>query len=246
MTQPVKYAGHSEGLMASGQGRAVDHNDRYTEGAGCFYFCNCAVAACVFCNDPVDRVVTHQGGVTGDCEGPARDDDCVMRQWRRLFWWIDEAQHVMVLGGRCKARKVHPADREQYAFGGAGQRLDGCVHIRHDLPIVFRLALPGLARQRDQGDAGCSAGRDRVLAHLHCKRVGGINKMRNAIFAQVGRETLNPTKAADAVVDRLRPRAGNAASVRQRCCDAGRGDGACKVARLAGAAEDQEVLVHGR
>lgn len=244
MTQPGHNFGDRVGFAAGGQIGALDHDDGYGKRAGGFELGDGAVAACVFCHQQFNLVMTQQVCVVRCCERPARDDDGVVRQRRRGIGRVYEAKDVVVLGGFGEFSQMHASDRKQNAGSGPVDRVHGGCHVRHTLPVVAWLLLPRRPGERNHRYASQCTGGYGVAAHLSGKRVRGVDNMRDTVCSDVAFQTGYAAEAADAMFDRLGARATDPAGIRQRCPQAGGGDGVCKGARFAGAAEDQEIVVH--
>lgn len=246
MTQPLQYRLDRVNFVLRWQLGSLDHHDGNAQRARGLQFGAGATAAGIFGDNCFNTVLAHQRCVIRHRKRAARYDDRMLWQRRRCCRRVNEAQHVVVVRLHGKAFEMLPAYRQQNARGRPGQRLHGTRDVGRRMPLITRLALPRPPRQGDQRNLDGLAGRNCVVAHLGCKRMRGVDDVRDAVFAKVGLQAFDTAKAADTVCNRLRSGSLDASSIGERCTDPGLRHGARKAARFGRAAKDQEVVVHGR
>lgn len=188
---------------ARGQWGAVDHQHRQVQAACRNQLGLCPAAPRVFGDNQVYVMGAHQSFIRGSVKRAAIKDDVVIGQRWRGVRRIDKAQKVVVLGLRSEGGQVQPAQRQQDAPGRAVEGLERGGNIGDALPSVAGLWRPGRAGQCQKGRAGQLRGFYRMGAHLCCERMRGVHQMRDGVVAQIGSQTINAAKAADAHRHRL-------------------------------------------
>ena len=241
VVEPLQHLGDAPDLIPRGQRRARHHQHGHTERARCVQFGLRATATGVFAHHKVDPVCAQQGDVARLVERAARDDDRVLRQGRRLVGCIDESQDVVVLRLHVESDQVHAAQRQQHALWCAAERCGSSRQVGHGLPAVVRLGLPGLACQRQQGNASLRAGCDGIGAHARRKRMGGVDDVGHAFVLQMTYEASHTAEAADTHGNRLRSGLRHPAGIRQRGVLATFGQGQRQRTGFGRAAQDQDI-----
>lgn len=246
MMKPSHDACRRMRLATVGKRLPVDHDHGNLQSACCLYLGDGTRSAGVFCNDPLDAMTAHKNDITSLGEGTTRDDDGVVWKERRPFRRINEAQDVVMLRLGRKGIDMLATDREKNALPGTCQRGNCAGDVLRCVPVVSGGGLPGWPCQRDQRNTKLVTRRNSVMAHLRCKGVGRVNDMGDGVFAQVGGKPIDAAEAADPMCDGLLLWSGNAPRIGERCRDASLGhhmrEGGC----LGGAAQDQEIVAHGR
>lgn len=228
-------------LGARGQWGAVDHQHRQVQAACRNQLGLCPAAPRVFGDDQVYAMGAHQSFVRGGVKRAAIKDDVVIGQGRRGFRRIDKAQEVVVLGLCGEGGQVQAAKRQQDAPRRPIKGLERGGNVGNALPSVAGLWSPGRAGQGQKGRAGRSRGFYRMGAHLGCKRMRGVHQMRDGVVAQIGGQTINAAKAADAHRYRLGFGALDPACIAERCGQACCGQLRDKACGLDRAAKDKDI-----
>ena len=245
MTKPAEDLVNRIGLAARRQGGACDHDDGDSQRARSMQLCDGSGAAGVFGNNQLDVMRAHQLGVTCNIERAARDNHRVVRHRRRRRGRIDKTQDVMVLRLISKAFQVQAPDCEHDPLRCAAEGCDGRRHVSDVAPLIRFSGLPGRTSDGDQRDAGGVTGSNGIAAHLLGKRMRCVYDMRDLLCFDIGNQSGDAAKAANTLVNRLWTRAFDTARIRQRCRNTLVRHGAGELACLSGAAQDQEVVVHG-
>lgn len=242
VVEPLQHLGDVPDFMPRGQRRARHHQHGQTERACCVELGLRAAATGVLAHHEVDPVRAQQGDVARLVERAARDDDRVLRQGRRLFGCIDESQDVVVLRLHGEGGQVHAAQRQQHALRCAAERCGSSRQVGHGLPAVTGSGLPGLACQRQQGNAGLRASCDGIDAHARRKRMGGVDDVGHAFVLQMAYEAGHTAEAADAHGNRLRSGLGYPAGIGQRGAFAAFGQGQGQRTGFGRATQDQDIV----
>jgi hypothetical protein len=226
------------------QGRAIDHDDGQAERARGIDLRPRALPARVFGDNQIDPLCAHQGKVARQREGAAIHDQMVMRQPRRLTRRIDEAEQIMMLRLGSEGRDMHSAERQHDTARLSAKRSHGARYVSDMGPVVACPRFPGRAGQHHVSDARLLRRLQGMSAHGGGEGVGRVDQMRDRLLLQIGGETRNAAKAADADGHRLRPGIVRASGIAQHRAIAALGKPLCKGARLGGPAEDEDVA-HG-
>ena len=226
------------------QTRTINHHDRQTKRARRVQFGLGPSPARILAHHNVDRLIAEQGCVALDGKGASGHDHRVIRQARLCLRHINETQNIVVLGLCGESLHVQAAQSEHHAAGRPAKRRNSSVDIRHMLPPVAIPSLPGRAGQGDQRHTGLAAGVKGVPTHLRGKRVCGVNDMGDVMVAEVADKPLDPTKATNAMRDRLWPWGLDAARIGKHRRNAPLGKSTGQGAGFARAAKNKEVGVH--
>lgn len=235
---------HRSGNGARGYGGAVDHDDRYLQGAGGVEFGAGAGAASVFRNDMGDAVIAQEGGVGGFVEGSFGDYDRRVGQGKRGFGGVDEAQEVMVLRFAGKGLQGLLADGEEDAGGVFWQGAGGGFGGRDMGPVVGACGAPRRAFEGEERGLRLRAGGYGVRAHRCREGVGGVDDVGNALGLQVAGEALGATVASGPCGQGLGDGGVGSTGIGKDGVDAEGGQSAGEKARFGGAAEEEDAR-HG-
>lgn len=203
MTEPGHHIFGKVDFHPFRYGGAFDHHHRQAEPARGGQLGCSARAARILAYDKIDGVVLHQAAIPFHGEGPAVDDQAVMRQGRGLSRRIDEPQEVVVLRLRGKGLDVHPPQRQHDAPAWPAKQIDRTLDVAGAKPAIAGNRRPGGPGQRDVRNARNPGGIDRMGAHLGRKGVGCIHKVGDVVAPQVLDQSCNAAEAADTGLDRL-------------------------------------------
>lgn len=227
-----------------GQRRTVDHQHRQLQLAGRYQLGRRAFTAGVLTHNPLDTMAPEQCQVACRGERPPVNDDGTVEKRQGTGRLVNQPQQIVMLRLVLKRLQVLATDGQHDPLAGARQSLHGRFDVSNLLPAVACNRLPGRAGECQQGNAALRTGQDRVLADLPGKRMGGVNKMGEALEAQKVCKTFRPAEAAGTNRYRLGFWRSDAAgiAVERRQMSIGQGSGQCP--GFGGTAEDQDFY-HG-
>ncbi len=203
MTQPVHYLRHRMRLLPIRHSRAVDHDDRQAKTAGGGDLGIGTGTTSILGHNQINAMLLHQCKVVSFGKRPARHQHMVIRKGRQVFGWIDQTQKIEMLRIRRELHQMHPTDGQHDADGGLVQGGHSTRNVRHTGPGISGLRTPRLAGQCDQRNVSLSASLHRIPTHLRGKGVGRINHMGDLFIAHVRNQSVDPTKSADTLGQRL-------------------------------------------
>jgi hypothetical protein len=195
MREPGQHLLDAFDTRPLGQRGAFDHDDGKPELSRRIDLGASAGAAGVAGHQKFDGARAHQFAVALKREGTARDDDLGIGQRQRPIGCVDKAQRIGMLRFHGEGREMLPADGEKDARAFFRQRRSRGVDISDLDPMVGRGANPWRALQRQQRNACCCAGLDRMPAHLGGERMRRVDDMRDALPAD---EVCKPGHTAEA------------------------------------------------
>lgn len=242
--QPIKNGVHSRDGITFRQLGAVNHHHWKVQSSRRGQLGLSPGAASVFANHNLDTLVLKQLGVACDGERTARHNHSVMRQGRRLFRRIHQAQDIVMLRLRGERGHVQTPQRQHDLLGGPVQRGDCTGDIGHVSPIVPFAGLPFRPLQGQQRHVRRAAGMEGIPAHLCCKRVCGINHMADVMLVQIGDQTVNTAKAANTMGNGLRTGMIDTARIGKGRLNATAGQALRECAGFGCAAENKEIGAH--
>ena len=202
--------------------RPVNHDDRQAERARGVELGLGALAARVTRNNMGDTMIAQQRKITLDREWTARQHDLGVRQRQGCVEYVDQSQQIEVQRLRRERSKVLSADGKENARRPVRQRTCGVLKTVDVLPFVARRLCPWLAQKRDQRRGILRASLHGMAAHLACKRMGGVDHMRDAFLPDVISKAIDTAKAADPRRQGLRNRRRSAAGIGVDSCHPGR------------------------
>jgi hypothetical protein len=226
------------------QERAIDHDHRQTERPRRVQLRPRAFSARILGYDQVDPLRTHQGEIALQREGATIHHQMVAGQRRRHVRGIDEAEQIMMLWMGGEGRHMHSAERQHDAAWFSRQCIHGAGDVGNRSPAVAFAPFPGGAGQHDVRYARLLRRLRGMGAHGSGKGVGRVDQMRNCLPPEIGRETRDAAKAADAHGDRLRARLAGASGIAQHRAIAAIRQRLCERAGLGRAAQDEDIA-HG-
>jgi hypothetical protein len=221
--------------------RPIYHNDPQPQRTRRVDLGDGTAAPCVLCDYMGDPVVFHQRDVTAYVKGPSRDRYVVLRQGDCRLRFIDKPQQIAVLGSRGELVDMHSANRQKDARCRFGQSSTGAGDVGHMGPMIARLRAPRRSRQPYQGHASSAARLVRVLPHCVGEGVGGIDHVADPFILEIGRQTIDATKAAYTHRNRLRNRRICTAGVRKNSLYLGGMEGLRQLAGLCGSAQQKDA-----
>ncbi len=213
MRQPVQNLRRGPQFRSFRNFGSIDHKDGQPQGARRIQLGPRATATGIFGHNQLDAMAAHQRDIALNSERPARDL-YVGIGYRHTARFVHQTQQVVVLGLGRELRQMHAAHGKEHALSRTAQRLDSSVDIRDMDPIVSLSFHPCRTRQCSQRRVCLGAGLRGIPAHLRSKGVRGIDHMGHAMVADVTRQPLGPTKAANAGWQRLRARIIDAPRIR--------------------------------
>ena len=213
--EPVQRLGHGRGDGSRRQRWALDQQHRQVQGACGQQLGLAPFAARVFGHHPLDAVGAQQRQIAFQRVGAALHHHRAALRWH-CKPWLDDAQQIPVRGALQERLHVLPPDGQKDAAWRGWQCDQGSVEVGRAMPAVARLGTPRRALQRQQRHASLCAGFDGMAAHLRGKRVGGVDHVRDALLAQIGRQPLGSAEAAYAGGQRLCDRLRGAPGVGER------------------------------
>lgn len=197
MSKPRQYFLDAFDLWPIGQRGAFDHDNGKPKLARSIDLGAGAGTAGIASDQKLDAARAHQFAVAFKCEWAARDDELGLGQRQRTVRCIDKSQRIGVLRLGSEGREMLPADGEKDARAFFRQSGDRCIDVGDLDPMVAGRANPRRALQRNQRDAGRSAGLHRMPAHLGRERMRRIDHVRDGLLANEIRKSRHATKAAD-------------------------------------------------
>ena len=231
--------------------RAVDEDDGQAEAARGGDLAVSGGAAAVLRHDDLDPAAGEERALVGFRKGAAGEEGLRVRRQVGGDDGLDAADEVGVLRGGAEGRDLLPADGEENAgrrFAEGGGRGG---HVGDADPAVAGDRLPRRALEDDEGQGGLASGAGGVRRDPPGEGMGGVDDGGDGADAQPAGEAGGAAEAADAHGAAGRQLGGlGAAGERQGDPHAGAGGEARgEDARLAGAAEDEDVRgdvrVHG-
>jgi len=244
MRYPVQNLAGSRDFGPIRYGRTVDHDDGKPKRPGGSNFGVSSSAACVFGNDDVDQMISHQGLIVGLGERATRHENLRSRQGQDSFRGVHQTQQIEVLRIGCELCQMHATHRQHNAQGGAVQCGDGTCDVGNMAPHVTWFRLPGRTGQGDQRDTRLRAGGDRITAHLGRERMRGVYEVSDGMDAQIGSKARNTTKPTNTLGQRLAHGALHPTREGNGAADARVGQHACQCCGFSGATKDQKVRYH--
>lgn len=240
MSQPVQNLCNRRQLGPLWQDRTVDHQHWQAKRPRRVQLGPRAGAACVLGHNQLRLVPLHQRAVIGLGKRAAGDDDFGIRQGQ-FIGRIDQTQQIAMLGLGRELLKMHPTNRKEHALRFDVQRINCGGDIGNVSPVITGLRAPSGSRQRGQWRLRCTAGLNRVSAHLRGERMGRVDHMADPVVADVSDKPLHAAKPTDPNRQRLRARFFDPS-----CVGIGRrkplfGNGFGQNVRLGRAAQDKEV-----
>ena len=239
---PIQHGVEVEERFGLRRLRPFDQNDLKPELARRLDLGVGRLAAAVLGDQNFDRFRPHQLDLIGEREGPAGEDQLVIRKRVDLGRRVDRAHEIAMLRGAPEGGEPEaPLGEKDDAARGA-QRLDGFVD-RGDLgPSVAGQRLPRQAGKNGQRAACGAAGYKRVRGHAGREGMGRVDNRLDPLGFEVGGEALGATEAADPLRDRRGRRTRRGAGQRERRGDAGLfREPACERACFRRAAENKEA-----
>ena len=215
MSQPIDRILRTGDDVAGGLIGSGNHDDRQAEFARRGDLGVGRIAAGVLGNDDVDPAVAQQRPLGIEVERSASLQNDEIGWQSGGVGSIDTARHIVVL--RCGREKVQilAAETEEHTPWRRTEHPCGGVRVRHDLPAIAWLGLPGGAHDRHERNAEPHAGFDGIAGNLVGVGMRGIDHRIDALGLEPLRQTSHPAEAADARRDRLRTRVRGASGQRQ-------------------------------
>ena len=244
MTEPAQHVVNVPRHVSFRQMRSVDQDNRHSKFARGHKLCPRPVAAGILGDHIVDAMRAQQAQVTLGCEGATCQHELRLRQRQRGGGRINETQQVGVLPPGGKGCEGLFADRQEYAGRRIWQSRNGSLGIAHVLPVFAGFCDPWRALAGDERRSGPGAREDGMTAHLRRKRMRSVDHVSDPLSLEITDEAVDPAETADARRQRLRGGHRRATCIGEGCCDAGIGQLAGDPARLARAAEKEDVC-HG-
>ncbi len=242
--KPVQNLVNAVHLGPVGKGRAINHQDGQSKGAGGAQLGIGTTASRILRHDQIDAMGAHQRVIARHRKRPAINDHMVVGQRGRDLGRIDETQQIAVLRLRGERVQMHSADCQHHAARRPIQRGDGGRNVRHTLPVVARLRPPCQPGQGDKRDICYGAGGNRVGAHLHGERMSCVHYMRDSFARQMFGQTFHPAKAAYMHRYRLRLWPRHPACIAERRGKSRGGQALCQLTGLGRATKDKDFW-HG-
>ncbi len=241
MSEPVENLRHAAAHPPGGNPGPVDEDHRQPEGTRGVELGPRGLAARILGNNEVDTVLAHQREIVRQGERAARYQYLGVGQGQRGGRFVDKPQQIEVLRLVGKGGEILAADGEEYARGGLGQGGNRRSNIGDQGPRVAGGGDPRRAFQGAQRNARFAARSHGVGAHLRGKRMGCVDHVGDAGFAQIIDQARNAAEAADPCRQRLRARHPGPSSVGERRVGTGVGKRAGELGRLGGAAEKKDA-----
>lgn len=225
----------------------LDHDHLDAEPARCGNLAVGGAAAAVLGDDHIDLPAPEQRGFIGFRKGTGRQDRLLVGQIKRRRHRIDAADDVAVLRRDLEVESFLSTYRQEDAASPITERADGLDNAIDSSPAVARQGHPFRSAEGDKRNAGslrCFRG---VVRNACGKRVRRIDQQRDIFVMQEMRQPIGAAKAADARLDRLRPRVRGAAGQRDGGVVADIfGQAAREFACLGGATQNQNTrFFHG-
>ena len=244
MIDPRQHIGDVMNGLRLWQGWPVDDEDGQAErsrrvdlGAG-------ALPSGIFGDDQINGVIAHQGKVSVQRERAAIHQQMVAGQCGWHVWRIDEAQQIMMLRLRGEGFDMHAPECEHDAAGRAVERSHRAGDVRHTGPAITLPRHPfrtGEHQVRDVRGARSGSG---IGADRRSKGMGRVNEVSKSSRLQERGQPFSAAKAADTHRHRLGTGIAGPSGIAQHRPLAAFGQSFRQLARLGGAAQDQDVA-HG-
>ncbi len=218
------------------------HDDRQTKLARSRDLAVGGIAAAVLGNDDLYAVGAQERTLIGFRKRTAIED--VMRADDAIHCchWLDAAHDVAVLWAGREAPGLLPSDGEKHGKRSFAKQRRRVIRILGVDPIVAGLPLPFGPLQPHERHGSGGGSLDSIGGDTCGERVRGVHEHVDLPCPQPLLQPLRATKAADAHGTGLRQRVFRSAGERQRHAHvAARNEAAGKRARLAGAAEDENM-----
>lgn len=245
-SNPIHRIGDKERFIAGEwQNGAFNHNYRQGKLSSRFNFSIGAASARIFRNNDFNLMLAHQSNILFLAKWSTRYDDLAVWQRHSLRGRVYKPQQIVMLRLRGKQIKMHPPNSEHNILLLSGQGRRRRRNIGHALPLVSRFGAPRRARQSQQGNPCLGASKHSVFAHLGCKRMRGVDYMRNLFCLKIGEQSLDASKPANPFFNWLNfgplnaPRVGQARPIPFRC------DRLRELTGLNRASQNQKVYGHG-
>ena len=230
----------------AGSGRARDHDDLEPKQACRLDLRIGRPTTAVLCNDGIDTILPHQLDFAFERKGATVEEIFDIGKGKRRIDRIDAADQVEMLWGDFGVMSTLPAGRHKNAARGGAKGNDGRRNIGHDMPVIASFGHPFRANEGERTDTGAFSSNGGIGRNAFSEGMSGIDQQVIASCRQEVRKPLCTTEAADADGNRLVGRSLRAARQRQQDIEVlSRRKARGKLARLAGAAEDQDTgLLH--
>ncbi len=189
------------------------------------------------------RVVAEEAFFVRLGEGAAGGEEAGAGEGVRVRG-LDAADEVAVVRGGAEGRDLLAADGEEDALGGGAEGLCGARHVGDAGPAVAGLGFPWRTGKDEERGAGLAGGLGGVGGDAAGEGVGGVDEDVDAFGREPAREAFGAAEAAGADIARLRDGIAGAAGEREGHAGVGaRGEAGGELARLGGAAQDQDMPV---
>lgn len=222
------------------QRRTLDKQHRQAQGACSLKLGLAPFAARVLGHHPLDAMGAQQRQIVLErVRAALHHDRAALRRYLKPR--LDDAQQIPVRRALQERLHVLPPDGQKDAAWRRRQGTHRSVEIGHAEPAVAGAGTPRWALQRQQRHAKLRASLDRVAAHLCSKGVRGVDYMRDALLAQIGRQPLWAAEAAHAGWQRLNNRLPSAPRVGKRCGHAGAGECLRQLRSFGGATQQEDM-----
>ena len=222
--------------------RPGDHDDRQAKLARSRDLAVGGLAAAVLGDDYLDAVDAQKRTLIGFRKRSAIED--VMRAGDPLshVHRLDASHDVAVLRTDSEATGFLPSDGEKHRARRFAEQSRRVVDFAGRDPVVAGLRLPWRSLQPHERHGGRTRRLNGIGGDACCERMGGVDEHVDLPCPQPLRQPSHATEAADAYVSGLRQRIFRSPGERERHAHiAARNEAAGKRARLAGAAEDENM-----
>ena len=230
-------------LTFAQQGRAIDHYNGQRQCARSLYFADRPASSGIFGHEHLNSVVLQQSDVILHRKRTTRYDAVIVRQddvRRRL---VDKPQKIMMMGMGCKRIDMHAPKGQHDALFGTLELVDRIRNTVNLDPEISSFGKPRAPFHPQKRKSQFGAGIHGIAAHLHSKRMGGIDNMGYGFFFEILTKSSNTTKTANTFWDRLGFCAFNTSRIGQVGLNASISNMFGQRARFAGSGKDQKV--HG-
>lgn len=179
---------------------ALDHDDLKAKQARCLQLGISGLAAAVLAEDDVNPVLAQQGQFLVEAKGPAAQNTGDMGNGERRIDGIDAAHQIDMLGCAVDRRSFLPSGCEEHTPLFCPQRRNRFRHRADADPPVAVLRHPGRAFDFQERQAKALRRLRRVLRHVRCKGVSGVDQKADVLPSQIVHEPFHAAEAARADV----------------------------------------------
>ena len=186
---------------AFGQSGALDHDHRNAQGARRRELGIRLRTAAVFGGQHLDALSAHQSNLVINRKRTAREDECGVARHFMRGRLINAAHEIGMRVGTPESAERQTAHSQKHAPRTRTQGINCRFNIADALPVIALFGAPFRTRENKPRDVKRLAGFRRMTRHLRGERMRRIDHAGDRLAFEIGNQTLNTAKAANAMRD---------------------------------------------